>query len=55
MIIQGRLVSSALTGITLLHESILFSIVQNIFLFLPNEKGKNSNNFRDLDKHFLKH
>lgn len=55
MSIQGRLVSSALTGITLPHESFLFFIFQKNSLFPSKWKKKKCNNFKDLDKHFLKH
>lgn len=54
MIIQGRLVSSALVGITL-HKSSFFLILQKKAAFPLKRKWKKSNNFRDPDKHFLKH
>lgn len=33
----------------------LFDIKKKKILFLPKEKEKKCNNFRDLEKHFLKH
>lgn len=59
MIIQGRLVSSALVGMN--YPSQIFSLFditkkkKRLLSFETKMKKSKRNNFRDLDKHFLKH